>query len=130
MAAIVMVTLSSSSTMRTLGGIRRWSSDRQGHAEDRPATRTVAHLEPAAVALGDTQAHPEAEAGALLALRGEERLEDVREVFLRDPRAGVRDLQPDRVGPDEAGRGVAMRFGRDGDQAALGHGLRGVQHEV
>src|SRR5438045_2699529 len=91
-AAIVIVTLSSSSTMSTLGGIRGRTSDRQGHAEDGAAAGTVAHLEPAAMTLGDPQTHPESQAGSLLALRGEERLEDVRQVLLGDAGAGVRDL--------------------------------------
>src|SRR5712692_8587565 len=80
MAAIVTVTLCSSSTTRTLGGIGRWASDRQRHAEHRSPTGPVPDLEPAAVALRDTEAHPEAEAGALLTLRREERLEDVWQV--------------------------------------------------
>src|SRR5258708_14540221 len=129
-AAIVMVTLSWSSTIRTLGGIGRWTSGRERHAEDRTAARSVADLEPAAVALRDAEAHPEPEAGALLPLRREERLEDVREVLLGDARAGVRDLQAHRIGADEAGRRVAMRFGRHRDEAALGHGLRRIEDEV
>src|SRR5437762_9086833 len=127
---MVTVTLSSSSTMRTLGGIGRWSSDRQGHAEYRATARAVTHLQPSAVALRDPQADPEPEARALLALRREERLEDVREVFLRDPRPGVGDLHSHRVGPDEAGRRVAVRFRRDGDDAALGHRFGRVEDEV
>src|SRR5258708_29769469 len=97
-----MVTLSSSSTIRSLGGIGRWTSDRQGHAEHASTARAVAHLQPAAVTLGDAEAHPETETGALLALRGEERLEDVRQVLLGDARAGVRHEHAHRVGPDEA----------------------------
>src|SRR5437868_1451208 len=130
MAAIVTVTLSSSSTMRTLAGIRRWTSDRQSHAEHRTAARAVAHLQPAAVALRDPQADPETEAGALFTLRREERLEDVRQVLLGDARPGVRDLEPDRVGPDEPRSRVPMRLGRNRDEPALRHRFGGVQHEV
>src|SRR5438309_73159 len=97
MAAIVTVTLCSSSTTRTLGGIGWWTSDRERHAEDRAAAGPVADLKAAAVALRDPEADPEAEARALLPLRGEERLEDVRQVFLGDARPGVRDLHPHRI---------------------------------
>src|SRR4029077_11701149 len=101
MAAIVTVTLSSSSTMRTLGGVSGRTSDRQRHAEHGPTARPVAHLQPAAVALGDAEAYPEPETGALLALGREERLEDVREVLLCDTRTGVRYLDPDGIRADE-----------------------------
>src|SRR5256885_1843849 len=74
-AAIVTVTLSSSSTIRTLGGIGRWSSDRQRHAEDGAAAGLIAYLQAAAVALRDAEAHPETQPGPLFALRREERLE-------------------------------------------------------
>src|ERR1043165_10106515 len=110
---MVTVTLSSSSTMRTLGGIRGWPSDRQGHAEYGTAARAVAHLEPAAVALRDPEAHPEAEAGALLPFRGEERLEDVRQVILRDPRSGVGDLEPNRARPDKSRCRARRGLGRE-----------------
>src|SRR5438477_377859 len=127
---MVTVTLSSSSTMRTLGGIGRWTSDREGHAEDRPAAGAIPHLEAAAVALGDAETDPEAKARALLALRREEGLEDMRQMLFRDARSGVGDLDLDRVRADEAGGRVAMRLGRDGDDPALRHRLGGVQHEV
>src|SRR5205814_3447109 len=127
---MVTVTLSSSSTMRTLGGIGRWASDREGHAEDRAAAGAIAHLKAAAVALGDAETDPEAEARALLALRREEGLEDVREVLLGDSRSGIGDLDLHRVGADEARGRVAMRLRRDRDDPALRHRLGGVQHEV
>src|SRR5258708_11145904 len=109
-AAIVMVTLSSSSTIRTLGGIGRWTSDRERHAEDRTATRPVADLEPAAVALRDAEAHPEPEAGALLPLRREEWLEDVREVLLGEARSADGDLQAHRIRADEPRRPPPIRL--------------------
>src|SRR5947209_16925754 len=127
---MVTVTLSSSSTMRTLGGIGRGTSDRQGHAEDRAAASAVPHLETPAVALGDPEADPEAEAGALLPLRREERLEDVREVLLRDAGPGIRHLHLHRVRTNEARGRVAMGLRRDRDDPALLHGLGRVEHEV
>src|SRR6202521_715205 len=66
--------------------------DREGGA----AVHFAVHLNVAAVALDDGMHDGQAEAGPLpWAFGGEERIEDVFEVFLRDVDAGVRELQLD-----------------------------------
>src|SRR2546430_15746421 len=101
MALIVMTTLSSSSTTRTLGcsRIARRSLDRQRDHEGRPAADAAAHAHRAAVALHDPLRDPEPQAGALPGLRREERLEDLREEIVRDSLAGVAHLDLHGIAP-------------------------------
>src|SRR5579884_4355554 len=72
------------------GGIGRWASDRQRDGEGGAAAGAAADADVAAVVAHDPERHPEPQDGALpLALGREERLEDVRDVLLLDPLAGV-----------------------------------------
>src|SRR5688500_455553 len=130
-ACIVTATLSSSSTMRMRSrAIARRPSDRERDAERGALADAAAHLQAAAVALDDPVRDPQPEPRALLTLRGEERLEDVRHVLLRDAAAAVTDLDLDRVGAQEARARVAVDRGGDGDRAALPHRLGAVQDEI
>src|SRR5438477_3987235 len=132
MALMVTTTLSSSSTTRTLGcsRITRWSLDRQGDHEGRPATDPAAHAHRAAVALHDALRDPESESGPLAGLGREERLEDLGEHIVRNPLAGVAYLDLHGLASDDLGLGVAARLRRDRDGAALGHRVRGVEEKV
>src|SRR5687767_13346592 len=66
---------------------------RQCNGKHCPPPGATAHFDLSAVVLGDAEAHPQTEPGTLrLALGGVERLEDVRQLVLRNPRTGVADL--------------------------------------
>src|SRR3954469_4002741 len=100
MASIVVATLSSSSTTRTDASVTcalRRAAHGQRDDEGRPLTGTASHLHRAAVSLDDAVRDPESEAGALLRLRREERLEDPRLGVLVHADAGVVDLDPHRI---------------------------------
>src|SRR5690606_40475473 len=64
-----------------------------------PAPRLALHADPPAVCLDDATRDGQSEAGTCTprALRLPERLEEVRELLLRDPRPGVRDAEDDLV---------------------------------
>src|SRR5919202_2725025 len=131
MAPIVTATLSSSSTTRRLPlAMLRGSSDRQCHAEDRATALPTTQLDRATVRLHDALRDPQTQTCALLILRREERLEDVRQVFLGDALAGVANLDVHRVRDEELGIGGARYAGRDIQGPALRHGLLRVQHQV
>src|SRR6266516_1396351 len=131
MAPIVTATLSSSSTTRRLPlAMLRGTSYRQCDAECRAAALAAAQLDRATVRLDDALADPQPQSGPLLILGREERLEDVREVFFGDPRAGVANLDVHRFRSEELRIGSARDAGRDVDGAALGHGLLRVEHQV
>jgi hypothetical protein len=80
----------------------------------------------AAVALDDGVADRQAEAGAGALLGGEEGVEDARQVFGGDALAGVADGD---LGAHAAAflQPVAAR---QGEPAAVGHGLEGIHDEV
>src|SRR5690606_3497116 len=93
--------------------------------------------EEAAVAAHDAEDGGEAEAGALAdALGGEERLEDLVEVFGGDADAGVADGQAhvvagfDFSGEARVGLGDFKDAGLKREGAAGGHGVAGVDGEV
>src|SRR5688572_6321287 len=107
MAFIVTRTLSSSSTIRILplGNTRprdclerclRRAADRQRNRERRAPASPAAHAHVAAMTLHDPEGDPETQASALPVLSREERLEDVRQVFVGDARAGIADLDVHR----------------------------------
>src|SRR5438094_2446304 len=131
-ALIVKTTLSSSSTTRTLGcsGIARRSLDRQGDHECRPATHSAAHAHRPAVTLHDALRHPEPQPGPLTGLRGEERLEDLRDELVRYPLAGITNLDLDGIPPEDLGLGAGTRLCGDRDRPALWHRVRRVQQEI
>src|SRR5712692_2044559 len=130
MALIVVATLCSSSTTRTLVFvIVWWPRDRQRDRERRALTGSASHLQRPAVRLHDAVRHPQAEAGALLHLRREERLEDARDRFFAHSRASVADVDAHDVGRIRlqlASAGVR----RDDEPSARGHGLGGVEEQV
>src|SRR5919204_1099191 len=130
MAWIVVATLSSSSTTRTLVsaiGVRR-SLDRERDREHRALAGTAPHFDRAAVPLDDAVRDPQPEAGAALRLRREERLEDAGLRLLVHAHAAVADLDADRLVWDVAlARAVARR---DGERAAVGHRLGRVEVQV
>src|SRR3989440_12445536 len=103
MALIVMTTLSSSSTTRTLGcsRIARRSLDRQRDHEGRPAANAAAHAHRSAVTLNDSLRPPEPEAGALSGFRGEERLADLGEEVVRNSLTGAPPLDPPGIAPQQ-----------------------------
>src|ERR687886_1667792 len=108
MAPIVTATLSSSSTTSRLPlAMLRGASNRQCHAEGRAAALPTPQLDRAAVRLDDALRDPQAQAGALLVLGREERLEDVRQVFFGDAFAGITNLDVHKVGDEEFGVGAA-----------------------
>src|SRR5215475_8803660 len=85
---------------------------RQPDGKSRAALRSVGRLDPALVFFNDTAGDGQAESGPLADFLGrKERIENVREVLGRNPRAGVRHAQPDK------GSAVpAPLFRRDLDQ--------------
>ena len=111
--------------------------DGEQEAEGGAAAGLAGHLD-VAVALGDDAVHRrEAEAGALARLLGgEERLEGARPRRLVHAAAGVGDLEHEVVaggGGDEDAAVVLVQLdvgGPDGERAALGHGVAGVDGEV
>src|SRR5438067_1638005 len=148
MAAVVTRTLSSSSTTSTrappparwpfdgapLSGLdcgvcgigfgQRGRVNRENDLESGAAPLLARHLDAPAVVAHDVLRHPEAEARALRARR-EERLEDARDVGLRDAAPRVADLDGDgRLQGGLLGRGA------DADLPPLLHGLLRVQEEV
>src|SRR5438309_3199651 len=131
-ALIVTTTLSSSSTTRTLGcsRIARRSLDRQSDHESRPTTDPAAYAHGPAVALDDALRNPEPEAGSLPRLRREERLENLSDELVRDSLPGVTNLDLDGIAPEDLRFGARAGLCRDGDRAALRHGVRCVEEEV
>ncbi len=99
-----------------------------------PSPMLAVHVHPSPVLAHDAVGHREAEAGALAnVLGGEERLEDVRQVLGRDPRALVAHAHADavRLGAAQVGgRGGALAGDGDLDRAVIVAGLDGVDHEV
>jgi hypothetical protein len=83
------------------------------------ASHCAVDLEFRAVALDHAVHHGEAEAGAALALGGEERLQAAPPRFIVHADAGVRDLDPDRLDVVRAGN----RARAHGQSAAVGHGI-------
>src|SRR5262245_5401418 len=107
MAPMVTATDSSSSTTSSLpiAMLLRGPGDRQRNAERGPPTFAAAQFDRTAVRLHDALRHPQAEPRALLFLRREKRLEDVRQVLLGDALAVVAYLDVDRVGHQKLGIG-------------------------
>src|SRR5512132_2090007 len=109
--------LCSSSTTRTrVSGI----GGRKVDGERGPGPAHAVDFDLAAMLLHDPVDEREADAAAV-ALRGEERLEDVADIVEGDPFAGIADgeLQP-----------PTMLGGTDAQLAAVGHRLRRVQAEI
>src|SRR3979490_919021 len=93
MALIVIATLCSSSTTRTLLVAIWWrSSDRKGDRECRSLAGAAPPLQRSAVRLNDAVRDPETETGAFLHLRREKGLEDPRHRLLVDPGPGIPDV--------------------------------------
>src|SRR6267142_3467191 len=129
MALIVVATLCSSSTTRTLLlAIVLRSRDRKSDREGRALARPAAHLERSAVRLHDAVRDPETETGALLHLGREERFEDARDRFLADPRAGVAHFDAHDVGLRIELAAADMR--RDDEPTATRHGLGRVEEQI
>ena len=93
-------------------------------------TQPATHAHRAAVILHDRLRDPESEPGALAPLRGEERLEDLREHVVRDPLARVADLDLHPLASNELRLDTGARLRRHGDGPALRHRIGGVQDEV
>src|SRR5262245_43591564 len=109
--------LCSSSTTRT----RVSAMDpREAQGEDAAGAERRFHVDVAAVVLHDPIDEGQTDAGAV-GLRGEERLEDVSEVFLRDAFAGVRDTHLEAS---------ADGLGRNPQFSAVRHRLHGVEAEI
>src|ERR1700687_1799978 len=130
MALIVVATLCSSSTTRTLlVAICRRSPDRKRDRECGPLARAAPYLQRSAVCLNDAVRDPESETGAFLHLRGEEWLEDPRHRFLVDPGAGVPNVDAydvRRLRIEDAATGLR----RDDQPSTVGHRLGGVEEQV
>src|SRR5690242_9999910 len=93
MAPIVTATLSSSSTTSSLPiAMFRWATNGERDTEGRAAALATAQFDRATVRLDDALRHPQAEAGALLVLGREERLEDVGQIFLGNALATIANL--------------------------------------
>src|SRR2546428_998572 len=131
-ALIVTTTLSSSSTTRTLScsGIARRSLDRQRDHERRPATHSAAHSHRPPVTLHDALRHPEPQPGPFPGLRGEERLEDLRDELVRYPLAGVTYLDLDGIPSEDLRLAAGTRLCGDRDCAALWHRVGRVEQEI
>ena len=87
----------------------------------------------AAVLLGDLQHHGEAEAGALVALGGDVRLEQARAVLLGQADAVVDHLDGDAVGlrrDDRLDAAFPIRIALHGGLASHFHRLAGILDEV
>ena len=145
-----MATRKSSSTTRILSGrgasaLRRRLDTARGigapargstgsHSRDGGAVAELAlDGDGAARLLGEAAHHGEAEAGALAdALGGEERLGGVREGLRVHARAGVGDGEADIAAGRQVGRRLVtvLRVGGDGQPAAIGHGVPGIDREI
>ena len=88
-----------------------------------PAARLAVHADLAAVAPDDRVDHRQAEPGAALALRREERLEDAPAHRLRHADAGVGHRHDARRARGSCARG-------DRERAAVRHGVHGVEDQV
>ncbi len=106
-----------------LGGGRRIAfGGREGEGKPRALAGLGGHVDGALVLLHDAVAGREAHAGAVVALCGEEGLEDVLLHLVAHADARIADVHAHLPGP--------VRVGVEAERTALGHGLDGVQDEV
>src|SRR5258707_11526064 len=118
------------------GGVFSAINSREVGTEGGAALRLAVDKDKSAALFHDAVHHREAEASALGAFGGEERLEDPRLGFIVHPDAGVADGEHDVVACGERGVSTREMFvegdvrGLNGQLAALRHGIARVDGKV